>query len=139
MKGMGNLFLIVILFNHREFIHNLKDPSFFRTNTIEVAYILLHLVRTHLNKSQINLSISVLWWCEYLLLRTHLNKSQINFSISILWWCEYLYGLILTRVDFGFSSIMCLIFLLEASPWVGLGIPFCAFELILESLTSRVN
>jgi hypothetical protein len=39
-------------------MHNLKEPSFFRTNTTGVAYgLLLFVITPHFNKSWTNLSI----------------------------------------------------------------------------------
>ena len=69
-------------------MHNMKDPSFFRTKTIEATYGLIFFVIT-----------------------PHFNSSWNNHSISILWWWGYLYGLTLIGLDPGLTSIICSILL----------------------------
>ena len=69
-------------------MHNLKDPSFFRTNTTRATYGLILFMIT-----------------------PHFNRSWTNLFISIFWWWGYLYGLTLTGLDPGLTSIICSILL----------------------------
>ena len=69
-------------------MYNMKEPSFFRTNITGAAYEILIFVITQ-----------------------HFNKSWNNIFVYVLLLWGYLYGITLTGLDPGLTSIICSILL----------------------------